>query len=67
MNYSYLAMCLGMHVRDYALDTWRAWIRDYYISSPSFSAEETEILAIGHKIGALEKAINYIKKQENLN
>ena len=56
---------LGMHVRQYAFGTWRAWIRDYYISSPSFSSEETEILAIGNRMGALGKAIKYIKKSRN--
>jgi len=63
--YEKMAMDLGMHVRRYAFDTWRAWIKDYYTSSPSFSAEEAEIFNLGNRMGALGKAIKYVKKSRS--
>lgn len=60
-GYERLAIELGMHIKFYIPKGWRSKISDYNFT-PSFLAEDANVLMTGYKIGALEKAIEYLSK-----
>ena len=60
IDYEQLATELAMHIKFYIPAAWKKKIDEYHHGPLHFSAEEAEILSIGNKIGALEKAMRYV-------
>jgi hypothetical protein len=63
-GYERLAIELGLYIKFYTPKGWRSKISDYAFT-PSFLAEDAEMLMIGHKIGELEEVIEFLSKNSS--